>query len=1076
MFKLTNETILQKCTPLTLNRGNIYFKEQKVKSISFIQEKLVFDASVFGTKKYNVQVQFDESGVLTYTNCSCPSYENYWGICKHIAAVLLVIRNKDEQGFFNNIKSKQISKQIFSFFDSRPAIFKKQVELEITYEFFKGRAYDNITKSSLSFRIGIDKLYVLKNIRKLFESIEEGKELELGKNFIFNPAVHEFKQEDRQLISMLKELYDIEKVSEKLSHTLSRGTLFKEKQVMLPSSIASRFFEIMGNRTFKAKIQEIQFDEMEIKQEDFPVEFNVTLEEQDLILDMNYKEPLIPMTDDGEYFFCGDNIYKTSKKQQENFKPFYIALLRQQGKKIRFFREDKARFVSEIIPFAEKAGEVNIDESVQSLIERIPLEIEVYLDRDKENVSGEVKFIYGEKTYNPFAPSEKAAADDEKIIVRDIDKERIVLDILGESDFKVGSGKLFLDQEELIFDFIYNIVPKLQEHSSVYYSESFKKTVLREPASFSGGIKLNSGTNMLEFSFSVEGIDKSELAAIFEALKANRKYHRLKDGSFLSLESEEIKDIAGVVDYLDFNKKDFDRDFVEIPRFRAFYLDQFLKNSGLRYIQRNHAFKEFVHNITDPEDADLVIPEGLTGTLREYQKFGFKWLKTMSNYGLGGILADDMGLGKTFQVLALVLSEKQEKGQHPSLIVVPTSLIFNWCDEIQKFAPDLQVAVISGNKQERLEQMKDIKDCDIVVTSYPLIRRDIEEYKEIDFRYCILDEAQHIKNAGSQNAKAVKQVRAGNRYALTGTPMENSLVELWSIFDFVLQGYLFSAAKFTEKYERPIIKDENKKTLEELGKHIKPFILRRLKLEVLKELPEKIEHKIVAELTQEQKKVYLAFLEKIKSEIDKDIKENGFAKSQIKILAGLTRLRQICCHPALFLEEFEGESGKMQLLQEIVEEAIESGHRILLFSQFTSMLKIIQDWLKKKEIEYLYLDGSTKAIERGQLVKSFNEGQGKIFLISLKAGGTGLNLTGADTVIHYDPWWNPAVEDQATDRAYRIGQLKSVHVMKLITKGTIEEKIFALQENKKKLIDAVIQPGETMLSKMSEEDVRALFE
>jgi SNF2 family DNA or RNA helicase len=435
-----------------------------------------------------------------------------------------------------------------------------------------------------------------------------------------------------------------------------------------------------------------------------------------------------------------------------------------------------------------------------------------------------------------------------------------------------------------------------------------------------------------------------------------------------------------------------------------------------------------------------------------------------------------MGLGKTFQVLALLLSEKLEKGLHPTLIVVPTSLIYNWCEEVQKFAPELKVAVISGSKPERQEQMKDIKASDIVITSYPLIRRDIEEYKELDFRYCILDEAQHIKNPGSQNAKAVKEIRARNRYALTGTPMENSLLELWSIFDFILPGYLFSSTKFAEKYEKPIVRDENKKTLEELGKHIKPFILRRLKIEVLKELPEKIEHKILAELTKEQKKIYLAYLERIKSEIEKDIKENGFAKSQIKILAGLTRLRQICCHPAVFLDEFEGESGKMLLLQEIVEEAIESGHRILLFSQFTSMLKIIQDWLKSKNIEYLYLDGSTKAIERGKLVKSFNEGQGKIFLISLKAGGTGLNLTGADTVIHYDPWWNPAVEDQATDRAYRIGQLKSVHVMKLITKGTIEEKIFALQENKKKLIDSVIQPGETMLSKMSEADVRALFE
>jgi SNF2 family DNA or RNA helicase len=306
--------------------------------------------------------------------------------------------------------------------------------------------------------------------------------------------------------------------------------------------------------------------------------------------------------------------------------------------------------------------------------------------------------------------------------------------------------------------------------------------------------------------------------------------------------------------------------------------------------------------------------------------------------------------------------------------------------------------------------------------------------------------------------------------------MENNLYELWSVFDFVLPGYLYSYSRFNEKYVQPATGEEGSAALSDLGRQIRPFILRRLKRDVLNELPEKIENTMLAELTEEQKKLYLAYLHDIKGEITKEIEEAGFEKSRIRILAALTRLRQLCCHPALFVENYQGESGKMQLLEEILQESIEGGHRILVFSQFTGALQLIKKRLETQKISHLYLDGSTPVTERGYLVNSFNEGLGKVFLISLKAGGTGLNLTGADTVIHFDPWWNPAVEDQATDRSYRIGQKKSVYVMKLVTKGTIEEKILALQSRKRELIDAVIQPGETLLSKMTQEEIQALFD
>lgn len=449
-------------------------------------------------------------------------------------------------------------------------------------------------------------------------------------------------------------------------------------------------------------------------------------------------------------------------------------------------------------------------------------------------------------------------------------------------------------------------------------------------------------------------------------------------------------------------------------------------------------------------------------------------MKTLAMYGLGGILADDMGLGKTIQAIAFIISEKK-RVQAPSLVVAPTSVIYNWQDEAKKFAPDLKVVVVSGTPKEREMLLKEAKKADLVITSYALIRRDAELYADFNFGYCFLDEAQHIKNPNSLGAKAVKTIKAAGYFALTGTPLENSLTELWSIFDFVMHGYLLSRQKFMKKYERPIVKNQDEKALKELQKQIAPFILRRMKRDVLQELPPKIESKVITDLTREQKKIYLTYLQKAKGEIEETIATIGFEKSQIKILSALTRLRQICCHPATFLENYKGDSGKLMYLKEIMKNAVESGHRILLFSQFTGMLEIIRNQLDNEQIEYFYLDGSTKTEERGRMVRAFNGGEGDAFLISLKAGGTGLNLTGADMVIHYDPWWNPAVEEQATDRAYRIGQKNSVQVIKLITKGTIEEKIYELQQKKKAMINSVIKPGKTMLSKMTEQEVRELF-
>lgn len=414
----------------------------------------------------------------------------------------------------------------------------------------------------------------------------------------------------------------------------------------------------------------------------------------------------------------------------------------------------------------------------------------------------------------------------------------------------------------------------------------------------------------------------------------------------------------------------------------------------------------------------------------------------------------------------------------PSIVVCPSSLTLNWQNELQKFTPDLSSIVIHGNSNMRKEQINEIENYNIVITSYDSLKRDIEIYKSknYEFKFIIADEAQYIKNNNTQNAKAIKELNSCTRYALTGTPIENSLSELWSIFDFIMPGYLFSYHKFKELYETPIVKDEDKAAMKKLKMLIEPFILRRIKTEVLTELPDKTITVLNNEMDEEQQKIYLSYLQMAKNEAISQINTNGLEKSQIKILALLMRLRQICCHPSLFLNDYKGESSKLNQCMEVIKDAIASGHKILLFSTYTAMFPMIEKELSKENIAFSKLTGQTKVGERIHLVDEFNENEKlKVFLISLKAGGTGLNLIGADMVIHYDPWWNLSAENQATDRTYRIGQRKNVQVYKLITKNSIEEKIYELQERKAKLIDNMLSTKETFLNKLSKEEIMNLF-
>lgn len=433
--------------------------------------------------------------------------------------------------------------------------------------------------------------------------------------------------------------------------------------------------------------------------------------------------------------------------------------------------------------------------------------------------------------------------------------------------------------------------------------------------------------------------------------------------------------------------------------------------------------------------------------------------------------------GKTIQILALILDYKQ-KGNRTSLVVSPSSLTLNWYGEVQKFAGEIKTLVIQGNLNERKKQIEHMEDYDLVITSYDLLKRDLEYYenKDYKFRYIIADEAQYLKNSNTQNAKSIKKIKADTRFALTGTPIENSLAELWSIFDFIMPGYLFNYKKFKTEYEIPITKDQDDEAMKKLKMFIEPFVLRRNKKEVLTELPDKTISVLNNEMNEEQKNIYYNYMLRAKQELAEQFEFDTYGKNQIQILAALTRLRQICCHPGLFIDNYKSGSSKLEQCIEIVEEAVKSEHKILLFSGYTSMFPFIEKELNQRKIRYCKLTGATKVEERIKLVDEFNRNNEiKVFLISLKAGGTGLNLTGADIVIHYDPWWNLSTENQATDRAHRIGQKNNVQVYKLITKDSIEEKIYELQQRKADLADNMLDTKVSFINKLSKEEIMNLF-
>ncbi|HAN09602.1 MAG TPA: helicase [Clostridiales bacterium] len=1068
----------------TYQDGMGYYLNGKVVETRYDKAKNELVGIVKGREAYSQIVKFtgDSLSEITSYSCTCPAYENYSGMCKHLVAALVAysdssIEKKVEEpvSIKESAKGKikvgdiNVLKSIISRENAQNN--KKQVYIKPCIEQGHNRYGGQSTfYTSFTMREEGGREYKMQNIIRFAYTYMNKSSFEFTKKFIYNPLEHTVSEPMQKLI---------EYIHDKAEHGVNSYQGINAGGEVLNERGFERFLKLLYENKIPFNFQNKSIVLHNIVIEPENLELNVILEKENDNIKLKFngerKESMKALTQSSSFFLYTNGLTKEEKiwyVGSDKIKKYeFIGYMSEHKGNVNLGackKEDIAAIVSNINSIVK---DFTVSKNLSENIVNETLTAHAYLDKLDDGVSLKLEYIYGGERINPVQ-----VLNTDKIIMRNEDREQEIGQCVESFGFGVEKDIYALTNNENIYDFVSKDLDILREKvDEIYYSDEFKNIKVKPKTNFKASTRMGDN-NLLEISFDYGDIDKDEIHNILKAFRQKKKYHRLKDGSFLNLDDENIQEMEDIIGELDISDKRLLDEKIQMPIFRMMYLDSKLKNLDKFVLDKDKQLTKLLKDIKTGKDIKHEVPAVVKDTLREYQTEGYKWLKTLDAYNFGAILADDMGLGKTLQFITFLLSINDKK-EHPNLIVTPTSLVYNWQSEFEKFAEGkFKVGIISGNKDDRNNVLENYKDYDILITSYPLIRRDGHLYEDKIFEYVVLDEAQHIKNHSSITAKTIKILNAKKRFALTGTPIENNLLELWSIFDFILPGYLHTYNKFLTNYDKKIMKDDNKDVLKNLNRHISPFILRRLKKDVLKELPDKIETKMITELTGEQKKLYVAELSKAKKEISQEIKNEGFERSKIKILAILTRLRQICCHPAVYVEGYKGGSGKLELLNELVDEVVERGGKALIFSQFTSMLAIIQDELKKKGIEYLYLDGSVKSSERLGLVNRFNNGDIKFFLISLKAGGTGLNLTSADTVIHFDPWWNPAVEEQATDRAHRIGQKNVVQVMKIITRGTIEEKIYEMQQKKKKLIDSVITEGANSITSLTENEIYSLFE
>lgn len=1036
--------------------------------------------------QYQVSAIFSEDG-MEHADCICQEYRSSyydWNhrYCSHIAAAVIVacqMINLEEYDLYSGQNAHQLVNLYTkdAVVQAINQVTDELVSLEpclvIEQELY---GYSEVGQRwSVSFKIGGAKKYVIKNLTKFGEMMKYNQTFSYGKDLELTHSEDIFEEESKPLLHFI-----LSKVEETkaLSDSMRYGyEVSLKRDIVLTTHNIDEFMDDMIGKSIpytldgkpkKKRGTAVVVDENPQLHLEIVPDYlqNQELAGVKLALDATN----IFQGNQAMYQLQESKLYRSERAFVQMTKPLIEVMNRGKETEVKIGKALLASFYGDVLPKLApymEICEIDGDKIREVLPEKV--EMQFYFDVNLEKrICCMVEVKSGEEILDFFNDQQAVkysyAVSQARVMVL---LEKYIEDI-------AKSGLiLFKDEEELVYDFMYQGIEQLMEIGTVHGTDKFKNIQVKRTAKIAVGVQMKS--DLLNLTIDTQDFDLKELKDILASYHRKKKYHRLKSGSFLNIQDDAITYLADLVEGLHVNNKDLAKGKVNLPAYRALYVDKILQESqGIEY-ERNQKFKSLVRDFKAVEDSDYEVPTQVRSILRNYQKTGYRWLRMIQKYGLGGILADDMGLGKTLQVITLLLSMQEGNETGTSLVISPASLVYNWESEFAKFAPSLKVGIVSGTPSERADVIENSEEYDVLVTSYDLVKRDIQKYEEKKFFYEIIDEAQYIKNHTTQVSKSVKIIQATHKLALTGTPIENRLSELWSIFDYLMPGFLHNYETFRKEIETPIVKSKDEQVVARLKKLVSPFILRRLKKDVLKDLPDKLEETTFAKMEKGQQQLYTAYVAKVKEEIDGQ-EEGEFDKNKLKILAELTRLRQLCCDPRLVYEDYQGESAKLETCMELIENARDGGHKVLLFSQFTSMLAIISERLKSADISYYEITGATPKAKRLQLVDAFNANDVTVFLISLKAGGTGLNLTGADVVIHYDPWWNVAAQNQATDRAHRIGQTNVVTVFQLIAKGTIEEKIVKMQENKKKLADDIISGEENQLSTMTRDDFIHLFD
>lgn len=882
------------------------------------------------------------------------------------------------------------------------------------------------------FAIGSNKMYIIKDLNQFLDDIDEQKTVKYGKDLIFEHRLDVFDEESREIITFLKrniqpDVYRIKDICFTGYHL--------DNFVQLIQQYDEPHLNFECNIDDKAKIHMEAFEEDGL--------YRVRLSQA-------YHHEYITTTDKALYVSDGKHYLEGYIFDEEGI---CISLLK------ALLEDDLIFSYEEFQQFYESYIKPNLEfVNISMNFEMEETNIQLYLDLNEEYlIEAQVLYDNGNE--------QKVAYNMQETTFPSL---QLILDTLSDICVFVNNEKelFYLDpKDNLTLAFLRHGLEKLKKYCEIMISESVMNITKPKSLSLSAGVRVDH--QLLKVDVASIGFSKEEIYEVLNAYRRKKKYHRLKDGQVIDLEAGDISEVSELLDELNVPLKDLKKGKVSLPLYRSFQL-QNLDNKAIQF-QFDETYHTLLQKLEEPSSYNIA--KRFESILRDYQKDGVRWLLQLYHYQLNGILADDMGLGKSLQVIALLESIV---AKDTSLLVVPASLIYNWNDEFQKFQSPLSLTCIIGNKSERIKKIESISQYDVAITSYDYLRRDIDLYDGISFEYIILDEAQYIKNQNTLNAQCVKALVGNHRLALSGTPIENSLAELWSIFDFIIPGYLYGYKQFSKQFERDIVVRKDQQKIAKLQSLVSPFILRRTKKEVLSELPDKVEVNLKIDFEKNEEKLYVGMLSKVNQELA-DYFDSGETNKML-ILAMMTRLRQLCCEPRVIYENYHGVFSKLKKAMELCHSLKENGQKVLLFSSFTSILDLIAIELKKEGFSYLKLTGSNSKEERREMVQTFQEGNVDVFLISLKAGGTGLNLTAASAVIHYDPWWNVSAQNQASDRAYRIGQLSKVTVYRLVMANSIEEKIVEMQQQKADLANLFVEGQEFSLSSMSKEDILHLFE